>query len=822
MKFLTKITYLLPFLLFACAQNQPKETENLLKLWYDHPASVWEEALPIGNGRLGGMVFGSTGKEHIQLNEETVWAGEPGNNLPKGFKEVLPDVRKLLFEGKYKEAESLAMSVVPRHAPEWNNYGMPYQTVGDLYITFPGHENVSGFYRDLDIQNAISSTQYEVDGVTYKREYLTSAPDQIMVIRLSASEKGKITCTIDASTPHTIFSKEVKDGELMLSGTSSDLDNKKGKVQFCTIAKPVLTGGTLSDENGVLTIKDADEAVIYVSIGTNFKNYKDLSGDAFKVSDNYLENALSKNYDSIKDAHIADYRKYFDRVQLDLGVTDSIKNPTDKRVRDFAQANDPQLVSLYFQFGRYLLISSSRPGGQPANLQGIWNYQLSPPWDSKYTVNINTEMNYWPAEVTDLPEMHEPLFQMLKELSETGKQSAREMYGAKGWVMHHNTDIWRITGPIDGAFYGMWPMGGAWLTQHMWQHYLYSGDISFLKDVYPVLKGVAQYYADVLQKEPTHGWMVVSPSMSPENRHPGGTSMAAGNTMDNQLVFDVFNNIIQASEILDIDQSFADSVSTLLAQLPPMQIGQYNQLQEWMFDWDRKEDHHRHVSHLYGLFPSNQVTPYSSPELFEAAKNSLIYRGDKSTGWSMGWKVNLWARLLNGDRAYKLIEDQLNPAPLDRTGESGGTYPNLFDAHPPFQIDGNFGCTSGISEMLMQSHDGAIQLLPALPSNWKNGYIKGLKARGGFTVDMKWMDGKVSEITLTSKLGGNCRLRSYTKLSGDELTVAEGENPNRFYQKAAIKKPLIHTKNAKSDLELKEIYEYDIPTEKGQVITYTF
>lgn len=824
MRDLAKVLLLIPLVtLFSCTTDTPPhKAENLMKLWYNKPASVWEEALPIGNGRVGGMVFGTTGKEHIQLNEETVWAGEPGNNLPEGFKEVLPEVRKLLFEEKYKEAEALTMSVVPRHTPEWNNYGMPYQTVGDLFITFPGHENYRNFYRDLDIQNALSSTEYEVDGVKYTREYFVSAPDQIMLIKLSASEKEKITCTIDATTPHTKFKKEVKDGELFLYGTSGDLDNKKGKVKFCTIAHPVLRGGTLAEENGILQIKEADEVLIYVSIGTNFKNYKDLSGNAQQVAESYLEQSLTKDYPQIKEAHVSDYRTYFDRVQLDLGLTDSIKNPTDTRIKDFAQANDPQLVSLYFQFGRYLLISSSRPGGQPANLQGIWNYQLSPPWDSKYTVNINTEMNYWPAEVTDLPEMHEPLFQMVKELSETGKQSAKEMYNAKGWVMHHNTDIWRMTGPIDGAFYGMWPMGGAWLTQHLWQHFLYSGDTDFLKEVYPVLKGIAQFYADVLQKEPTHGWMVISPSMSPENRHPGGTSMAPGNTMDNQLVFDVFSNVIKASEILDTDKSFADSVAQLRSQLPPMQIGKINQLQEWMFDWDRKDDHHRHVSHLYGLFPSNQVSPYSAPELFEATKNSLIYRGDKSTGWSMGWKVNLWARLLNGDRAYKLIEDQLNPAPLDRTGESGGTYPNLFDAHPPFQIDGNFGCTSGVAEMLMQSHDGAIHLLPALPSNWEGGEIKGLRARGGFTLDMKWANGEVSEITITSNLGGNCRLRSYTKLDEAGIAPAKGENTNKYFEKAAIKQPLVHTSKANGETNLKAVFEYDVPTEKGQMITFKF
>ena len=818
-KFTLLLSVLLSFALSAYAQK----ADEKLSLWYDKPAANWNEALPIGNGRLAAMVFGDLTNDRIQLNEETIWAGEPGNNIPRNVYEPIQQIRKLLFEGKYKEAQDLSNQTFPRSAPADLNYGMQYQTAGNLFIRFEGEEEAANYRRDLDISKALASVSYRSKGVNFRREYLTSLPDQVLLVRLTADKPGSISFTLGMNSPFKNYRVQTQNGKLLLSGLSGSTDNKKGKVRYQVQLQPKIEGGKVLSSDSTIQVSNANSVTLYISIGTNYINYKDISGNEVEKAAGFLNNALKRTYEAIKTAHIKTYKKYFDRVSLDLGSTDAIKKPTNIRIAEFAKGNDPALTSLYFQFGRYLLISSSMPGSHPANLQGKWNDKLSPPWDSKYTVNINTEMNYWPAEVTALPEMHQPLFEMLKDLSVTGKQSASQMYRARGWNLHHNTDAWRITGPVDGGFYGMWPMGGAWLSQHLWQHYLYTGDKTFLKEYYPVLKGAALFYVDVLQEEPRHKWLVVAPSMSPENTYQSGVGVSAGTTMDNQLVFDVFSNLIRSSAILGTDKAFADTVQNMIKRLPPMQVGRFGQLQEWLQDWDKENDKHRHVSHLYGLFPAAQISPYRTPELFEAARNTLVSRGDKSTGWSMGWKVNLWARLQDGNRAYKLIADQLNPAPVETSGQNGGTYPNLFDAHPPFQIDGNFGCTSGIAEMLLQSHDGDLHILPAIPDQWRQGIVKGLIARGGFVVDMSWKDGQISYLKIRSSLGGNCRLRVHNLLAAKgsaPLKTAKGKNPNTYYAVEEVQLARIAETAKLKGISIAEGNLYDLQTEPGK--TYEF
>lgn len=800
---------------------------NNLKLWYKQPANYWVEALPLGNGRLGAMVFGNPFRERIQFNENTVWAGSPYRNDNPEALSHLSEIRKLIFDNKFEEAEALAQKKITTQGA----HGMPYQTVGNLYLNFPGHEMYSNYHRELNIQNAVATTSYQVAGTTYKREVFTSFTDQVTIIRLTADKPGQLDFSASLDRPAAVNIVNKGSDQLMMSGITSDHEGIKGAIKFHTIVQVLQQGGTINSNERSLVINHANSATIYVSIATNFNNYQDITGNQIQRAEKYLNAVKGKSYASLYKNHITAYQHQFNRVSLDLGSSNAINKPTDQRVKEFAKTNDPQMAALYFQFGRYLLISASQPGGQPANLQGIWTDQLFPAWDSKYTVNINTEMNYWPSEITNLSETNEPLVQMLKELSVTGRQTAQSMYGANGWVLHHNTDLWRFTGAIDGAP-GLWTTGAAWLCQHLWEKYKFNADLTYLQTVYPIMKGAALFFQDFLIEEPVNKWLVVSPSISPENApyslRKKWVCITAGATLDNLLVYDLFTKTIRAAELLKQDQAFVQSLKAIIKRLPPMQIGQYGQLQEWLEDWDNPTDHHRHVSHLYGVFPSNLISPYRNPELFVAARNSLNFRGDASTGWSMGWKINLWARFQDGNHAYKLLQDQIKLIePKDQNGgaynENGGTYPNLFDVCPPFQIDGNFGCTAGIAEMLLQSHDGAIFPLPALPDIWKEGKLSGLKTPGGFEVSMEWKEGALTKLVVKSTLGGNCRLRLVNKLksvSGINLQPALGINPNPFYAIPEVPNPIVSPKAQLNQLEIKQTALFDFPTKAGEVYEF--
>lgn len=794
-----------------------------LKLWYDKPADLWVEALPLGNGRLGAMFFGNPVHDEIQLNEETVWGGSPYNNTNPSAKDALGEIRQLIFDKKYKEAQDLCGKAIC--SPKAN--GMPYQTVGSIRLDFEGQEGFQDYYRELDIRKALATVTYSIDNVKYKREVFTSFTDQLVIVRLTSSQKGKISFTAKYTTPYGNADRSIYKKMLRMDAKASDHEGIEGKVKFTTLALIKNTGGSQTQtSDSTITVKNADQVLICISVGTNFNNYKDVSGNALLRAEQYMANAGKRSFDKSLDSHVKFYAEFFDRVSLDLGTNEQMNKPTDQRVREFASNFDPHLSALYFQFGRYLLICCSQPGGQAANLQGIWNYKLHAPWDGKYTTDINVEMNYWPVEVTALPEMHEPFLQLIKEVAETGKESA-EMYGCRGWTLHHNTDIWRSTGAVDGPRYGIWPTCNAWFCQHLWDRYLFSGDKKYLSEVYPLMKSASEFYADFLIKEPDNGWLVVSPSYSPENipaiNKEIDAAVYAGCTMDNQMVFDLLSNTIRAAEMLSVDGDFAREMESIKNRLAPMQVGKYSQLQEWQEDWDNPKDRHRHVSHLWGLYPGYQISLYDSPLLFDAAKNTLIQRGDASTGWSMGWKVCLWARLLDGNHAYKLITDQIKPT-TEESGQNGGTYPNLFDAHPPFQIDGNFGCTAGIAEMLVQSHSGAVHLLPALPDVWRSGTVTGLRCRGGFEiVEMTWKDNRIEKLVIKSNQGGNLRLRTKDALKyrETELRTAGEDNPNQFFETQQIRKPLISEKARLSVDSRIDIPVYDVPTEAGMVYTFS-
>lgn len=915
-----------------------------LHLWYAEPATTWTEALPIGNGRLGAMIYGDAQREHIQFNEETLWTGFPRKHSREGAVAYLPTIRQLLAEGKQEEAEALAekhfmgkkmnedeydalkaewlkkvradlrpaaaefddrqwkemklplsggwekagldgvdgalwfrmsfevpqkwegknlvvqlgrirdvdftyLNGQPVGTSEGNNnreykldasllkkgrnvlavqvvnyydkggfsgagqgrkiftiypegessdnsitisdtwkywvqdemppafprYEADYQPFGDVWFQFKDHNTVSGYKRTLDITNAVSTIQYAVDGVQYTREYFASAPHQVIVMHMKASKAGKISVNALLESPHRLSgTRKLDDRTLSLS-----LQVRNGALKGASYLRVETVNGkaTVSDQG--IAVENADEVTFYLSAGTNFKRYNDVSGDPEQACRTAMQAIAGKKYQSIKDQHIQDYQRFFNTLSLNLGATKREELPTRERINGYTHTSDPSLITLYLQYGRYLLISSSRPGTQPANLQGIWNDLLTPPWGSKYTTNINAEMNYWPAELLNLTSCAEPLWNMIDDLAVAGKTTAAEHYGAPGWLVHHNTDLWRGTAPLNASNHGIWVTGGAWLCHHLWEHYLFTQDKTFLeKRAYPVMKEAAEFFVSFLVKDPKTGWLISTPSNSPEQ---GG--LVAGPTMDHQLIRDLFKNCIAAAELLGKDESFRQQLKDMVGKIAPNQVGQFGQLQEWIEDKDDTASAHRHVSHLWGVFPGTDITWDNTPAIMKGARQSLLYRGDGGTGWSLAWKVNLWARFKEGDHAMLMVDKLLEPAVTGPGREKGGVYFNLFDAHPPFQIDGNFGGAAGIAEMLIQSHMPYIELLPALPSSLPSGEIKGVCARGGFVVDMKWEKGKLQRVEIISNAGKECFLKY-----GDRETKFGTTKGKRYVLNGELKK----------------------------------
>ncbi|WDZ82921.1 glycosyl hydrolase family 95 catalytic domain-containing protein [Micromonospora cathayae] len=767
---------LLPVPLLTAAQADPAAPVQVnaaddLALWYDEAAGTdWLRALPIGNGRLGAMVFGNVDQERLQLNEDTVWAGGPyESSNPRGAG-ALAEIRRLVFANQWTQAQNLINQ---------NMLGNPagqlaYQPVGNLRISF-GSATASEYRRQLDLATATCSVTYLAGGVRYRREVIASAPDQVIAVRLTADRAGSISFSAVFDSPQRTTISSPDSRTVAVDGTSGSMEGVTGQVRFLALARVVADGGTVSSSAGTLRVTGATSVTVLVSIGTSYVNYRNVGGDYQGIARRHLDAAQARSWDDLRSRHVADYQALFNRVSIDLGRTSAADQTTDVRIAQHAAVNDPQFSALLFQYGRYLLISSSRPGTQPANLQGIWNDSMTPSWDSKYTVNVNLPMNYWPANTTNLSECHQPVFAMISDLAVAGARTAQVQYNAPGWVTHHNTDAWRGSSVVDGAFWGMWQTGGAWLATMIWDHYLFTGDVEFLRTYYPAMKGAVQFFLATLVTEPTLGYLVTNPSNSPELGHHPDASVCAGPTMDNQILRDLFDGCARASEILGVDADFRTQVRATRQRLAPMKVGSRGNVMEWLYDWVEPERTHRHVSHLYGLHPSNQITRRGTPQLFEAAKRTLELRGDDGTGWSLAWKINFWARLEDGARAHKLVRD------LVRTDRLA---PNMFDLHPPFQIDGNFGATSGIAEMLVQSHAGELHILPALPSAWPAGQVSGLRGRGGYTVGVTWSSGQATEILIRADRAGtvNVRGRAFTgtfqvvdTTSGAAVTVTKPE-----------------------------------------------
>ncbi len=792
------------FLLIVCTTNlfaqNPISSEKIdnksfdpaTLMWYETPAKEWKEALPVGNGRLGAMVFGKYGQEQIQLNEETYWSGGPYSTVVKGGAAILPEIQKSIFEGQPIKAHKLFGRYLMGYPVEQQKY----QSLANLYLFFDNQENVSGYKRWLDLEAGVTGVEYAANGVVYHREVLSSAPDQVITVRLTANKPGSISFKAQLrgvrNSAHSNYATDYftmdgvgQDG-LMVNGKSADYLGVEGKIRYKAQLKSIAEGGTTKVEDDYLIVENADAVTLYVVAATNFVNYKDVSADQKARVANYLEKLKGKTYPELYQAAVADYQKYFKRVSLELPKTSQSYLPTDKRMKSAVDNTDPIMASLAYNFGRYVLIGSSRPGTQPANLQGIWNADMNPAWDSKYTTNINTEMNYWPAETGNLSELVEPLTTMVKELTDQGAQVAKEHYGAGGWVFHQNTDLWRVAAPMDGPCWGTFTVGGAWMTNMLYEHYLFTQDKEYLKEIYPLMKGAVQFFLDFLVEDPNSKWLVTNPSTSPENppKGPGYkyfydevtgmyyfTTICYGASIDMQILTDLFGYCVESAKILELDQAFAGKVAETRARLTPPQIGKDGTLQEWTQDLDQMEPNHRHNSHMYGLYPGNVISAKRTPQFIDACKAVLNLRGDGSAGWSRAWKMALWARLYDGNRANKIFKGYLQEQ----------SFPQLFaDCAKAMQIDGTMGVAAGITEMLVQSHEGTIDLLPALPDEWASGRFDGVCARGGFELDMKWENKTITHLEVLSKAGNVCRIdaKGKCKVTKDGKTIASKTNPD--------------------------------------------